>query len=183
MWSPVEVWTSNENHVSRILWHSKEVVQNWFAIKFLKIFNGLAKACKDNCVYEKNLPQQTKAVIGNQWSQVRDDDQASTLFNVDKAGVFSDTWMAQRKEEEPSVSVCEQCKLSGGRLVVGVRQSRSKATDKNMSCWWRGDCGQPYDWRKPNFMFTLQIATRRRGTWFSQHAQRQMESVTIKHAR
>ena len=110
-------------------------------------------------MYEKNLPQQTKAVIGNQWSQVRDDDQASNLFNVDKAGVFLDTWMAQRKEEEPSFFVCEQCKLSGGRLVVGVRQSRSKATDNSMSGWWRGDCGQPYDWEQPNFMFTLQIAT------------------------
>ena len=69
---------------------------------------------------------------------------------------------ANKKEEQPlrshmsvSSASCSQWKISYG--ASANHGEKKKKTKHNMSGWWCGACGMPYDWRKPNRLLTLQV--------------------------
>ena len=57
-------------------------------------------------------------------------------------------------------SVCEHFKLSpvDEFLWWVYAHHGERRTQNNMSGWWCGAYGQPYDWRQPNRLFIFQIS-------------------------
>ena len=106
----------------------------------------------------------------------------SQSISCGRARTSSGMWWKKRKDEEPSLShtfvSIEGC--SCGRLhVVGPPPTMERAVNrKSMGGWWCGACGQPYDWRKPNRLLSLQFGDTAKEWWFSLLAEHHLVNVT-----
>ena len=81
------------------------------------------------------------------------------MYHVEEHGLPPDTWWVKRMEEESSLALtslstgcCSQWKISCDGCPPLMEHG-----ERRTACMVGGACGQPYDWREPHRLLTLQI--------------------------
>ena len=119
-------------------------------------FQGPAKVGKDVEVEREDVPAWTRNVAGIIWQEVLEDVEASHVYT--KSIMWRSTEFLRHVVSETGRGAITFCKLVQWKTSCGLAPITVKSkTKNNMSGWWCGACGMPYDWRKQNCLLPLQI--------------------------